>query len=164
MSGVSTREARYKVAVRLRRQGLTGRVIAERMGVSPSYVADILSDPDRSKTLARRERYRGVCEVCGNPTDPSGGYALQRTRCITHNGGGEWSRATAGTRGFTRDVLVLIGDGLDRYSDLRDGLGITSSYASVMLNRLVGVGYVERVSRGRYRLTALGVEKTAASA
>ncbi len=159
MSGVSTRAARAEVALRLRAQGLTAREIGERLGISRSYASALFTDPEGEKYLRRRAGY-GRCEICGTPTNGSNGRE-EHPRCAAHNRGAEIQRALAGTRGFTHDVLVLIGDGLDRYGDLRDGLGISSNYASVMLNRLVRGGFIERVSRGRYRLTLKGQKVTA---
>lgn len=51
-----TRAERYAEAKRLRAKGLTQKEIATRLGVSRSYVGDILADPDDTRrATARRE-------------------------------------------------------------------------------------------------------------
>jgi predicted transcriptional regulator len=69
----TTRAERASQVQFLRKQGLLYREIAELVGISPSYVSALLDDPDATKEHARRESYRGVCEVCGGPTTGSEG-------------------------------------------------------------------------------------------
>lgn len=70
-------------AQELRAQGLLQREIAEQMGVSNQTVCDWLSDPDRSKAIARKERYRTPCVDCGALTTGDGERHL---RCASCNG------------------------------------------------------------------------------
>lgn len=66
----------------LRAEGLTHREIGERMGVPLTTAANWILDPDLSKQRARRVRYAGTCERCGNPTDGSGGFGSAPTVCM----------------------------------------------------------------------------------
>lgn len=75
------RADRYAEVVELRKQGLTYKETAARMGISLSYVRDLLYDPDGSKSAARKASYSGVCQRCGGPTDGSNGRALAPKLC-----------------------------------------------------------------------------------
>lgn len=141
--------------------GLTSQQAAERLGLAYSTVRGYVTDPDGAKAHKRKASYAGVCEICGAPTTGSDGRALAPTRCVHHNHGAEVSRQRAGTRGVVHDILVLIGDGLDRYSELRDSLEVSSGYMAVELNRLLSSGFIERISWGRYQLTERGRQVTA---
>ncbi len=70
-------------ARRLRAGGMFGREIAAELGVARSTVYEWLTDPDRSQAEARRDRYRGVCEECGGPTDGSAGLGRAPKVCVT---------------------------------------------------------------------------------
>ena len=65
----------------LRAEGLLLREIAERMGVRKSTAAGYLTDPDRAKQRALRERYAAPCPSCGGPTDGSCGYKRPTSMC-----------------------------------------------------------------------------------
>jgi hypothetical protein len=78
----ATREDRERHARQLRDQGLLQREIADIAGVSTSTVNAWLADPEYEKQRERRRRYAAPCEVCGGPTDGSGGRKNQRTRCM----------------------------------------------------------------------------------
>jgi hypothetical protein len=67
-------------ATRLRAQGLTYREIGERLGVALQTAHEWVTDPDLSRHRARRARYGGTCEKCGNPTDGSRGPAAAPSR------------------------------------------------------------------------------------
>lgn len=73
MTASPERLAKAAEAARLRGLGKTYREIGEALGVSNSMVADLLCDPDRSRTLARRETYRTPCPDCGVLTGGSEG-------------------------------------------------------------------------------------------
>lgn len=70
---MSNRADRAAEAARLRAQGLVYREIAERMGISRSYAAALICDPDGSGDRARKDSYRGECERCGASTNGSNG-------------------------------------------------------------------------------------------
>lgn len=78
----ATREDRERHARQLRDQGLLLREIAEIAGAAISTVDTWLNDPGYNKRRKRRGRYAAPCEVCGEPTDGSGGRANQRFRCM----------------------------------------------------------------------------------
>lgn len=50
---------------RLREAGLNGKQIAARMGISHTYVYELLNDPDGIKAKARKDSYRKPCPQCG---------------------------------------------------------------------------------------------------
>lgn len=52
----------------LRDAGLLHREIADALGLSRSYVADLLCDPTGEKNVVRRRRMYGECIECGSPT------------------------------------------------------------------------------------------------
>lgn len=98
------RAERVAEAAELRTLGLTQQQIADRMGLSPSYVQALLTDPTGEKEIARRKRYGRLCENCGKLTDGSGGRAKAPRLCLAcrtkarapeH---GTYSRYTAGCR------------------------------------------------------------------
>lgn len=60
-----TRASRAADARRLKAQGLTRKEIAKKLGISVGYVNDVFYDPDGTKLLERRERYRRPCPKCG---------------------------------------------------------------------------------------------------
>lgn len=64
-------------------EGFTRSAIAEQLEISTSYVYDLRRDPDGSKARARKDKYRGVCDLCGNPTCGSGGPAVAPSTCWT---------------------------------------------------------------------------------
>jgi hypothetical protein len=68
-----TRAENAARAAELKAEGLNGVQIAERMGLSRSYAAELLTDPEGHVVRARKDSYRGTCELCGNPTDGSDG-------------------------------------------------------------------------------------------
>lgn len=81
-----TRADLSREATALRAAGLTLPQIGARMGISRSYASDLITDPDRSKTLARRKTYGRVCaqEGCENVTDGSMGRKLAPVLCDVH--------------------------------------------------------------------------------
>jgi transcriptional regulator with XRE-family HTH domain len=64
----SKRLVRAREAAALRAKGWPLGDIAMRMGISRSYAAGLLSDPDGSKDKKRKEKYAGVCVDCGGRT------------------------------------------------------------------------------------------------
>jgi transcriptional regulator with XRE-family HTH domain len=76
-----SRAEREAEARRLRDEGLLGREIAERMGVSTSTVSAWLTDPGGRRLRARKDSYRGICDTCGGSTDGSDGPGKAPSRC-----------------------------------------------------------------------------------
>lgn len=76
-----TRAEQAARAAELRATGMLQREIAETMGISRSYVAELVNDPDGAKQAARRERYRGTCETCGAKTSGCNGRGDAPTHC-----------------------------------------------------------------------------------
>lgn len=79
-----TRAEKVKRIHELVDTGMVHREIAAVLGCSRSTVTNLICDPDGAKQLARRERYRGTCLVCGCKTDGSGGFAKRRDYCAAH--------------------------------------------------------------------------------
>lgn len=67
---------------RLRAEGLLYREVAERLGISRSYAADLATDPRGLKARARKASYQGTCGLCGGPTDGSNGYDQAPRFCL----------------------------------------------------------------------------------
>jgi transposase len=65
-------------------EGLSGPKIAKRLGLSESYTYDLLGDPTGKKCRARKDQYRGRCEVCGAATSGSNGPNAAPRRCVRH--------------------------------------------------------------------------------
>jgi hypothetical protein len=65
----------------LREGGLLQREIQAELGISRSYVSELLDDPDGSKSRARKDTYCGVCNRCGGPTSGSEGRSAQPIHC-----------------------------------------------------------------------------------
>jgi hypothetical protein len=76
-----TRAERAQEAQALRDQGLIYREIAERMGISRTYAAALITDPTGEKDRARKDSYRGTCRVCGVQTDGSNGRGAAPDEC-----------------------------------------------------------------------------------
>ncbi len=58
----------YADVIALKNQGLSGIEVARQLGLSHSFVYELLGDPDGSKLKERKKRYRGVCVDCGKET------------------------------------------------------------------------------------------------
>jgi hypothetical protein len=54
-------------------EGLSIRVIADRLGRSPATIKAYFYDPAGAKARAIKARYRGLCRGCGAPTAPRNG-------------------------------------------------------------------------------------------
>jgi hypothetical protein len=83
----------------LRDAGVLQREIQAALGVSRSYAAELLSDPDGSKARARMDGYRGVCADCGGPTTGSEGPSATPERCnacarALQHAEAKWTRET----------------------------------------------------------------------
>jgi len=62
-------------------EGLSGKEIGRRLGRSHATIRSYFYDPDASKARAVKERYRGRCESCGEPTSGGDGPGKARRRC-----------------------------------------------------------------------------------
>lgn len=65
----------------LRAQGLLQREVAERLGISRTWAAELDRDPEGKDMAERRKRYRGTCLDCGRATDGSNGRAKAPDYC-----------------------------------------------------------------------------------
>lgn len=66
----------------LREGGLLQREIAVVLGVSRTYAAELVSDPEGAKVRARKQRYGGTCVECGAATDGSNGRDAAPKLCF----------------------------------------------------------------------------------
>ena len=78
-----TRTDRAEVVHVLKGAGFTGTEIAIHLGLSHSYVYELLNDPNGAVAKERKHRYDGVCEICGCPIYGGNGRAKAPTRCKT---------------------------------------------------------------------------------
>lgn len=97
-----TRVEKIARAQAFRSEGLKLREIAQRMGVSTSTVSDYLTDPDRSKAVARKRRYGGTCEDCGGPTHGGNGHARAPDLCLKCSA----VRVGAEKKIWTREAII----------------------------------------------------------
>ena len=88
------REEMAREAGRLRAEGLSYQLIADRMGISRSYANDLVVDPDGSRGRARKARYGRPCRECGKMTDGSNGRKKAPELCAACH-----RSATASTHG-----------------------------------------------------------------
>jgi hypothetical protein len=95
---VSIRAERATHARELHDRGMLRREIAVAMGISPSYAAALLSDPDGSRTRARKDSYGGSCVGCGARTSGSNGRSRAPKRCHRCN--------TAHREVWTREACI----------------------------------------------------------
>jgi predicted transcriptional regulator len=78
---VSNRDDRRTRALALRAEGLLQREIAAEMGISRSYVAELLVRPKRISAQEQSERYGKPCRKCGRMTSGSLGRARAPEIC-----------------------------------------------------------------------------------
>jgi Homing endonuclease associated repeat len=98
---MSVRLERAQEAARLRAQGLLGREIAERMGVSRTYAHELLADPTGAASRARKDSYRGTCVDCGGPTSGGDGPSKTPARCAACA-----ARHQHENRRWTREAII----------------------------------------------------------
>lgn len=72
--------AREVAELRAREPKILQREIAERLGISRSYAASLINDPDGSADRDRRESYRDPCPKCGNLMTGSEGRGEHRPK------------------------------------------------------------------------------------
>jgi len=75
------RQRLAREAAVLRGAGLLQREIMEALGISQTYVSELLRDPSGTVGKQRKERYRQPCVDCGAPTSGSDGRRAE-PRCI----------------------------------------------------------------------------------
>lgn len=86
LARVLERRRAVALAAHYRRQeGLSTKEIARRLGRAPATVRAYLSDPTAARARQVKERYRGSCSSCGEPTSGAGPRE-QRTLCARCNG------------------------------------------------------------------------------
>lgn len=79
---ISTRAEHAARVQELSVHGLVAREIGERLGLSRSYVAELLADPDGSNVAARKAKAKGTCVDCGKTTAyDTGGPARRCDPC-----------------------------------------------------------------------------------
>lgn len=116
-----SRAEKAEIAARLRDKGYTVRKIAEELGISRTYADGLLKDPDGSKDRARKEKYKGRCEDCGNPTTykKGGGTARHCKDCAkSHNGNSYW----------TKELII---DAIKRFAEIHGRRPSSSEWLSV---------------------------------
>jgi hypothetical protein len=123
-----------------------------RRWVVPEYAA-------RSRRLAReaKRRHTGTCGKCGGKTTlkkngTSGETAAICGTCAPIHYAPIYSTLHKGRGPVTERARELLAGGPMGRSELRRQLGISSDHVSVLLNRLVRQGYIERVELGVYQL------------
>ena len=99
-----TRAERAAEAASLVALGSSSREVSESMGLSYSYVRELLCDPDGAKARARKASYRGACIDCGGPTDGSNGRQGRPERCIECRC--EWQRTSPEWRIWDRESVI----------------------------------------------------------
>jgi hypothetical protein len=62
-------------------RGLRSADIARDLGISYSFVRELINDPTGAKVKARKQRYAGKCERCGGATTGCNGAAAAPKRC-----------------------------------------------------------------------------------
>lgn len=62
--------------------GASRKNVAAALGLSMSYVNELINDPTGEKVAARKASYRGICEGCGRPTTGSNGRAGASRLCL----------------------------------------------------------------------------------
>lgn len=78
---MATRAENAAAVKRLRDEGLLQREITERLGLSRSYVSELLVDPEGTAVRERKARYHGTCVDCGGATYGGAGLAAAPKRC-----------------------------------------------------------------------------------
>lgn len=135
---MAVRAERAAEVARLAAEGLTGRQIAARMGISRSYAYDLLTDPEGGAVRARKGRQGGVCEVCGAAT--SYGTGGPARRCHRHGSprSAELQRERALPR--YRRIVDLYRAGVP-VSGIADNVGMTPASVSSALHRMRAEGW-----------------------
>jgi hypothetical protein len=94
----------------LRDSGLYWREVAERMGISLSYAEQLYSDPDGTRTRARKMRHTVACLDCGQPCNFDGSRARRSLRCLSCS-----TEHTKANAKWTRDAIIAV---IQRWADL----------------------------------------------
>lgn len=97
-----------------------------------------------------KRRRTGTCKECGATTRYNGGKDKPVSDLCAKCAAEKSGRARRGTGGNMERVMRMLAEPCSR-SDLHEALGISYGVLDVTLNRLLGYGLIERVSRGVYR-------------
>ncbi len=121
---MTTRAERAEQVRILREQGLTQKVVAERLGIGRAYVSSLEVDPSGEKEATRRDRYRGTCLDCGIATSGADGFSGQSVRCSPCAGKHQHE-----TRSWTKETTL---EGLRKYAEF---LGHQPISSDLLYNR-----------------------------
>lgn len=77
----SVRLRKARMVAALRAQGLSTTQVAAELRISRSYANTLISDPDGTKDKSRKQKYSGICDICGGPTSGANGRAQAPKRC-----------------------------------------------------------------------------------
>lgn len=93
----ATREEKAARAAMLRSEGLSWREVGDRLGISPTYAEQLVSDPDGSKNRARKMQRNCVdCGTAIRSDSPSKAAQLRCSRCYhaDQKASAKWTRET----------------------------------------------------------------------
>lgn len=111
-------------------------------------------------TKLKKRAANGVCPCC-NRSFPKLHEHMQTKHpdYVEPHEPGQLPRDLAPRRAEARAVLdavlAFVGDDVKTYTEIHEGVGITTGHTSNVLNRMLHSGEIERVARGRYRKPAL---------
>jgi hypothetical protein len=140
----------------LREEGWTYRQLAELYGISGQHVRYLIDDEyakrSRERSRAAKQRRKGVCRGCGGSTAAAryGGVSEYCNVCAPKHYGPIYAAERRGTGPLGQRLLEIVNPDLS-FTDLAAQVGTSNNYMSVMINRMLHYGLIERVSRGRYR-------------
>lgn len=97
-----TRKERAEEVRRLH-SWLTRKEISARLGISLTYVSELLTDPDGEKAKARKERYRRPCPRCGTLMCGSDGLHGKSSPSLCHMCAREEAKKR---RIWTREAII----------------------------------------------------------
>lgn len=145
------------------------KAIARELGVAPTtirrWVVPGYAEHLRRLSREAKQRRTGVCIHCGGETKLGRKVIAEVCgACAPAHYAPIYRDRVIGRGPITERARELLADGPKRRSYLRDELGISQDHMSVLLNRLVQQGYIERVEIGVYQLcsTAKSVPVSAA--
>jgi hypothetical protein len=134
--------------------------VAATLGVPTSTIArwvnPTYAERNRRASRLRKQRRRGVCELCGGETryGGHGGSGNVSATCASCNASRSRERGIAerGHGSTVERLLEFLSDGPKRYAEIADHLGDRRAQTSEALARLRRYGLIERPERGLYQL------------